>query len=200
MGKPGGPSALFTVLGRETLHAGFCRIDRVRFTRPGDDRTFSYEIEDHGHAVAVLAFDPVRRLAVFVRQLRLPQALEGDEPRPFEVIAGLLDQPGEDPDGAVRREAMEEAGLELRTLVRAAAARSAPGFTTEKLTLYFAEVDLDRDRVAEGGGLWSEGEAIEIVVMPLAETARLADAGETFDLKSLVLVQTLRLKRPELFG
>ena len=190
---------LFTVVGRETAHSGFCRVDRVRFTRPGDDRTFTYEIEDHGHGVAVLAFDPVARLAVFVRQLRLPQALEGDEPRPFEAIAGLLDAPGEDPDAAIRREAMEEAGLAFRNLERAASGRSAPGFTTEKLTLYLAEVDLDRDRVAAGGGLWAEGEEIEVVALPLAEVARLADAGEPFDLKTMVLVQSLRLKRPELF-
>jgi len=192
-------ATLFTVVERETVHAGFCRIDRVRFTRPGDDRVFTYEIEGHGLAVAVLAFDPVRRCAVFVRQLRLPQALDGDEPRPYEAIAGLLDKAGEDPDAAIRREALEEAGLELGTLVRVARTRTSPGFTSETLALYLAEVDLDRARVAEGGGLWSEGEEIEVVVMPLAEAARLADEGETFDMKTQILVQTLRLKRPELF-
>ncbi len=193
------PVVPVSIVSRTTVHSGFCRIEQVRFVRPDDERVFSYEIESHGHGAAVLAYDPNRRVAVLVRQLRLPQALDGDEGFSLEVIAGLLDTPQEEPEVAVRREAMEEAGLELESLVRIASARSMPGLSTEKLTLFLAEVDLSRASVGTGGGVAHEGEHIEVKEVPLANMALLADEGNVFDLKTMVLVQTLRLKRPELF-
>jgi hypothetical protein len=36
--------------------------------------------------------------------------------------------------------------------------------------------------------------------MPLAELAGMADSGGLDDMKALVLVQTLRLRRPDLFA
>lgn len=199
---PPGAALPFTVLGRETLHAGFCRIERVATERPGRDGAvirFAYEIESHGHGVGVLVYDPTRRIAVLVRQLRIPAALDGDPAMPLEVAAGLFDPTTETAEAAARREAHEEIGFELGRLVPVARGRAMPGLSSEKLSLFFAEIDLERDRVADGGGLAEEGEEVEVVLLPLADLAALADVGEAFDLKTLTLIQTLRLKRPELF-
>jgi hypothetical protein len=46
----------------------------------------------------------------------------------------------------------------------------------------------------------AEDEAIEVVEMALADVARSADTGELSDVKTLVLVQTLRLRQPRLFA
>ena len=56
------------------------------------------------------------------------------------------------------------------------------------------------DRVAAGGGLASEQEGIAVVETPLAELAAMADGGTLTELKLFALVQTLRLRRPELFA
>ncbi|TBW35969.1 NUDIX domain-containing protein [Siculibacillus lacustris] len=193
----------FEVVAREIVWKGFCTLERVTF----DHRTVSgrlnratFEVEFHGHAGAVLPYDPVRREAVLVRQLRLPQALQGDDPMSLEIIAGLLDKASEDPEETVRREAMEEAGLVLGRLESLGPVRSSPGVFGEKVWIYLAEVDLANARVADGGGLDHEGEAIEVVVLPLADLARLADAGAAVDMKTLCAIQTLRLRRPELFA
>ncbi|WP_333823772.1 NUDIX hydrolase [Pinisolibacter sp.] len=193
----------FVVLSRETIWKGFCHLERVVFdlrTAAGGSHRHSFVIESHGHAAAVLAFDPLRREAVLVRQLRLPQALEGDDPMSLEIIAGLLDHAGEPPEETARREAMEEAGLALTRIEPIAAARSSPGLCAEKVWIYLAEVDLSTARIADGGGLAHEGEEIEVVVLPLADLAAMADRGDGLDMKTLYAVQTLRLERPELFA
>jgi hypothetical protein len=56
------------------------------------------------------------------------------------------------------------------------------------------------DRVADGGGLQQENEFIEVVELPLSDLARMTDAGEISDMKSFAAVQTLRLRRPDLFS
>lgn len=193
----------FRILSRETLWKGFCTLERVTFERTRSDGTphvQSFEIEDHGRAAAVLPYDPVTRRAVLVRQLRLPQALQGDDPLMLEVVAGLLDKANEDPEETARREAMEEAGLALGPLELAGAVRPSPGLVGEKVWVYLAEVDLAAARVAEGGGLAHEGEDIEVVTMDLAELAAYVDRGDNLDLKTAFAAQTLRVRRPELFG
>lgn len=192
----------YEIVSRQTVWKGFTTVEKVVFdhrTVSGRLHRSSYEIEFHGHAAAVLPYDPVARLGVLVRQLRLPQALQGDDPMSLEIIAGLLDKAGEDPETTVRREAMEEAGLALGAVESLGPARSSPGFLGEKVWIYLAEVDLSTARVADGGGLDHEGEAIEVVVMPLAEMAALVDAGGGLDMKTLFAVQSLRLRRPQLF-
>ena len=56
------------------------------------------------------------------------------------------------------------------------------------------------DRIEAGGGVAAENEAMEVVEMPLAGLAHRADEGGLTDLKTLLLVQTLRLRRPDLFS
>lgn len=204
IGPEGEPDAApFRILSRKMLWKGFCTLESVTFERVRRDGTphvQTFEIENHGWAAAVLVFDPIRREAVLVRQLRLAPALQGDDPMCLEIVAGLLDRDGEDPLETARREAMEEAGLELARLEPIGALRPSPGLVGEKVWVYLAEVDLGTARVADGGGLDHEGEDIEVVVMSLPALAALVDAGRDLDMKTAYAVQTLRVRRPELFG
>ena len=71
-----------------------------------------------------------------------------------------------------------------------------PGVSTERMHLYLATY---RGRAREGRGGVDEDEDITAVELKLAELAALADTGKLADIKTLVLVQTLRLRRPDLF-
>ncbi len=82
---------------------------------------------------------------------------------------------------------------------RVTTAWSMPGVSTERMTLFLAEYRPE-DRVADGGGVAHEDEEIRVVEMGLAKLATLMAAGNLVDMKTLVLVQALRLRRPELFG
>ena len=71
-----------------------------------------------------------------------------------------------------------------------------PGVSTERMHLYLASYS---GRVREGPGGADEDEEITAIEVGLDELARLADGGGLADIKTLALVQTLRLRRPELF-
>ena len=179
----------------ETGYAGWCKLLVATIELP-DGRSFRREIEEHGRAAAVLPFDAARGTCIVVRQLRAPALYADPQSDLIEAIAGLTD--GEDPALAAQREAMEEAGLRLASLERIATAWSMPGISTERMDLFLAEYR-ETDRVAAGGGLADEHEDIEVIEMPLRDLAATIEAGREMDMKLLALLQTLRLKRAELF-
>ncbi|MEO8530768.1 MAG: NUDIX domain-containing protein, partial [Deltaproteobacteria bacterium] len=70
-----------------------------------------------GDAVTVLPYDPKRDRVMVVEQFRYGPYLRGDHnPWTLEPIAGRID-PGETPEQAARREAVEEAHLTLGRLI-----------------------------------------------------------------------------------
>src|SRR3712207_3639422 len=120
----------------------------------------------------------------------------GGKPEMLEAPAGLLEE--DDPADCARREALEEVGLTLTSLEPVGGVWTMPGISTEHMHLFLAPYVL-RDRTGRGGGVAGEHENITVVEMGLAELAAMADSGRLADLKTLTLVQTLRLRRPELF-
>jgi nudix-type nucleoside diphosphatase (YffH/AdpP family) len=184
------------ITGIETLHQGWARLLIVTIRLPGGE-TIRREVEDHGRAVCVLPYDPQRRTAVLVRQFRAPPFLVAGESETVEAIAGIVEDG--DPARTAEREAREEAGLRLRGLEHVVTAWTMPGLSTERMDFYLATYGAT-DRVADGGGLANEHENIVVVEMQLADLADLADKGRLTDTKTLLLVQTLRLRHPDLFG
>lgn len=180
----------------ETLHEGWSRLLKITVEMP-DGRTMTREVLNSTAAAAVLPYDSGRRTVILIRQFRAPVMHVEDHPDFLEAVAGLLD--GDEPETCARREAMEEAGLRLATLEPVATAWSAPGMTTERLHLFLAPYTA-ADRVGEGGGLAEEHEEIEVLEIGLDELAGLLDSGAIADMKTLILVQALQLRHPELFG
>jgi nudix-type nucleoside diphosphatase (YffH/AdpP family) len=193
----------FEITDRRIVYQGFTRLevlDIAQVSRAGVTMHMKREIETHGNGAAVLAYDAGLRTAILVRQLRVPVGLSlPDAAHLLEVIAGLIDHAADDAAATAKREAMEEAGLRLGELTEVAAPFSSPGVSTERLALFLAEIDIATARVETGGGLAEEHEDIEVVDIPLKTLANMADQGEILDLKTFALVQTLRLRRPDLF-
>jgi nudix-type nucleoside diphosphatase (YffH/AdpP family) len=179
-----------------TLYEGWGRLLALRIRLP-DGRVITREVEDHGAAVCVLPYDPERRVAMLVRQFRAPVFHGTGQPDLLEAPAGMLDE--DDPADCARREALEEVGLTLTILEPVGPAWTMPGVSTERMHLYLAPYRA-ADRTGEGGGVAREHENITVCETPLAEVAARADHGRLSDLKTLALVQTLRLRRPDLFA
>jgi nudix-type nucleoside diphosphatase (YffH/AdpP family) len=178
----------------ETAHAGWTRL-LVAAIRMPDGRTITREIEHHGAAVCVLPYDPQRRTAVLVRQFRAPVLYAADRQDTLEAIAGILEEA--DAAECARRETIEEAGLTLHSLEKLFTAWTMPGLSTERMHFFLATY---AEAPQAAGGVASEQEAITVVEIGLAELARMADRGELADVKTLLLLQTLRLREPGLFS
>lgn len=178
-------------------HDGWLKL-RVATLSGDDGIAFTREIEDHGPAVAVLPYDPERRVALLVELPRAPVLLMGETSAFLEAPAGIRET-GEDPAACARREAMEEVGVVLGALEEAGHTWSMCGVSTERMHLFLAPYTEAR-RIAKGGGLAEEHENITVVELPLSELRDLADRNALDDMKTLCLVQTLRLRHPELFA
>jgi nudix-type nucleoside diphosphatase (YffH/AdpP family) len=173
---------------------GWTQIIRVR-VRLEDGTEVQREVEDHGRAAAVLPYDPVRRTALLVRQLRVPVLVADGVPELLEAPAGILDE--DDPAEGARREAREEAGIALTELEHVVRAWSLPGISTEQMDLFIAAYS-QADRVGPGGGVASEN--ITVVEMALDTLWSMVERKELVDMKTLTLVLMLRARRPHLFS
>ncbi len=130
-----------------------------------------------GDATVVLPYDPVRDRVLLIDQLRAGPVARGDrQPWFYETVAGRVD-PGETPEQAGLREAIEEAGLHIRQLIPGPHNYPSPGIMAEFLYFYIGIADLPDD-AAGFGGLDSEDEDIRSYILPRAELTRMAMAGE----------------------
>ena len=92
------------IIDKRTLWEGWSRLLAVR-VRTAHGSEVTRTVEDHGSAAAVLPYDPARRMALLVRQLRVPMLLAHAMASTLEAPAGLVDSG--DPALCVRRDCVE---------------------------------------------------------------------------------------------
>ncbi|MDW4496408.1 NUDIX domain-containing protein [Sulfitobacter sp. D35] len=150
-------------------------------------------------AALVLPYDPVRDRVLLVEQLRMgPLARDDRQCWQFEPIAGRIDDV-ETPEHAVRREAREEAGLELGALHRVAEVYPTPGTSTEFYYLYVGIADLP-DGAGGHGGLDAEHEDIRSHVIAFDALLELCDTAQAANAPLVMAAYWLARHRERLRG
>ncbi|SBS75397.1 ADP-ribose pyrophosphatase [uncultured Mycobacterium sp.] len=130
----------FETVSSETVYRGSILALRVDQVRMPDGNVAKREVVEHYGAVAVAAVDETGRVAL-VYQYRHPIGR-----RLWELPAGLLDEPGEEPAVAAARELLEETGLTAERWDVLVDLISSPGFSDEALRVYLARVLTDLGR------------------------------------------------------
>lgn len=161
-----------------------------------DGKRVERHLLDNGSAVAVLPYDPVRRVCLLIDQPRAG-VLAANEAPLLEVIAGNLD--GTSPESRIVYEAYEEGGLRLGALDPVSNIWSLCPVSSERIQLYLAPYT-NEDRIADGGGAPDEDEHITVHEISLDRLRELALSGELTDAKTLILAQALLLRHPELWA
>ena len=175
---------------RQTLHQGRYMTFEVDRIRRDEGSESTRDIVVHPGAGVIAALDSDDRL-LFVTQFRLP--CDGAL---LELPAGTLDTHDgaiEDPLLAAHRELEEETGYRAGSMERAGGFWTAPGFSTEYLTLYFA-TDLrpaDEDRLGP-----DEDENLRLSRLPWREAVAAVEGGVIEDAKSIagILLLARRLE------
>ncbi len=163
-------------LASKRIHSGRVinlDVDAVRFP---DGSTGELEIVRHPGAAAVVPFasdprgdDPT---VLLIQQYRY--ATNGSL---LEIPAGRLD-PGEDPEVCGRRELLEEVGVTAGRLERLTTIWTTPGFTDERIHLFWAS------ELSVGKHAREPDEFIEVIPKPLSEALQLVRSGVITDAKT----------------
>jgi len=181
-----------TLLDDRVLYEGRFPLTRTRVeVRDPEGHAFvvDHEVYRHGFAAAVLLYDPDRRVVLLVRQFRMAPWLAEGLTEILEVCAGMLD--GDAPEVGVRRETVEETGVEAREFVHAFDAYMSPGGVTERISCFTARY-APEDRTHAGGGVDAD-ENIEIVEMAYDEALAMIGRGEIRDAKTIALLYHARV-------
>jgi nudix-type nucleoside diphosphatase (YffH/AdpP family) len=146
---------------------------------------------ERGDSVAILIYNPLTERIVLVNQFRYPTYEKGPG-WITEAVAGMVGV-NEDPEAAIRRELQEEAGYQILRLEPISTFYVSPGGSSERIILYYAEVD-QSDRQGAGGGLASENEDIRTVELSLPEALEQIRTGELADAKTVIGVFWLQAR------
>ena len=192
------PNETAELVEHEVAFQGYFRIGRYRFRhglyQGGQSGIIQREVFERGTAAAVLPYDPRRDEVVLIRQFRAGAYVAGRHPWMWETVAGII-EPSESPESLVRREAVEEAGIELREVIPVHDVMLTPGACSEGCAIFVGHVD----SVTAGGvhGLESEGENILVKAVSFAEARTMLEHGEIANAVTVIALQWLALHREE---
>ena len=183
------------ILSRRRIFDGFFKIEaaELRYERFDGSMTPSVErlVFERGDSVAAIIYHRQEAKLLFLRQFRYPTHEKGPG-WITEIVAGMKEA-GESPEISLKREILEESGYEAASVEPIATFYVSPGGSSERITLFYAEV-VSTGRVASGGGLEEENEDIQTVWYTPEETARAVLTGEIQDAKTLVGIFWLQNK------
>ncbi len=198
MAKPPPPEEKAELVDHVAAFQGYFKVGRYFFRHTlfqgGQSPVISREVFERGHAAGVLPYDSLRDEVVLIRQFRAGSYVAGRHPWSWETVAGIIEE-GETPEAVVRREAGEEAGIEVGDLIPIHDLMLSPGAMSESCRVFLGRVDT----TTAGGvfGLAAEHEDILVRVVPFAEARAMLDGGEIDNAVAVIALQWLALHRAE---
>lgn len=153
----------------------------------GPLRQLSFE---RGDSAAVLLLDRGSGNLILVNQFRYPTCENGPG-WITEIVAGGVG-PDESPEEAIAREVKEETGYEAKGLESIATFYVSPGGTSERVFLYYGEIDVEAGPATEAEGLGIGDEDIKVVEMSSAALWESFRSGKLQDAKTIVALLWLR--------
>jgi len=187
------------IMAVETVYKGFFSMKSYRFRHRLFNGQMSGEVVrevfERGHAAVLLPYDPVRDTVVLVEQLRFPAIESSHTPWLLEMVAGMIEE-GETVEDVARREAQEEAGINVKRCKPMLSYLASPGGTSERLSILVGEVD---SATAHGiHGLESENEDIRVHVVSREQAYRWVEEGAIDNAASVIALQWLALHHDSL--
>jgi ADP-ribose pyrophosphatase len=186
------------MLDQSTVYQGFFTINTYKFRHRlyngGWSEVVSREMFERGHAVVVLPYNPNTDELVLIEQIRLGALPTSRTPWLLEAVAGMIDQ-GETHEAVARREAQEEAGLELGRLWPMLSYLSSPGGTTERIHIFLGE--LTHPVTTGVFGLAEEHEDIKVHSLSEQDAQKLLQAGAIDNAATVIALQWLALHKSQ---
>jgi nudix-type nucleoside diphosphatase (YffH/AdpP family) len=174
---------------RRRVFDGFFKIEEADLAYERFDGTMTPPLKrlvfERGDSVAAIVYHREEKRLLFLQQFRYPTYEKGPGWL-TEVVAGMQEH-GEPAEEALRREIVEELGFEVSYLEPIARFYVSPGGSSERIILFYAEVNA-AGKVGPGGGLVEENEDIATVSYSPAELAEAVAMGQIQDAKTLIAI------------
>ena len=138
---------------------------------------------ERGDAAAALIYKPKTQTLLLINQFRYP-AYEKGPGWMTEVVAGMIDN-DDTPEATIRREISEETGYQLTHLEPIATFYVSPGGSSERIFLFYAEIN-DETQIGAGGGVAGENEDIMPVELPVEQALKQVRSGQIVDAKTII--------------
>ena len=179
---------------KELLLDGFCRIERYHMRHKFFDGTWSQEytrdLMIKPAVAAAIAYDPKKDAVVLIEQFRVGALNNNSNPWLIEIVAGIMDKT-EGHEKLIRREMLEEAGLEIEKLILICDYFVTPGCSTGKIKLFCAYVD--STKAGRFCGLKEEHEDIKVHVLNTQDAFAAVRSGQINNSAAIIALQWLEL-------
>ncbi|MGX9418559.1 ADP-ribose diphosphatase [Vibrio sp. RC27] len=187
------------IVKKELLFQGFFKMIKYHFVHKryegGESRVVQRELFVRGRAAALLPYDPITDQVVLIEQIRAG-SLEHANPWQIEIVAGVVDKEAESAEELVRREAVEEAGVDVGRIEPITAFYPSSGGCDEVVDIFVGEVDASS---AQGiHGLLEEDEDIKVMVLSREDAYQLVKDGTIENGASIIALQWLEINQKEL--
>ncbi|OAN19044.1 ADP-ribose pyrophosphatase [Photobacterium jeanii] len=182
------------IVSTKPLYQGFFKMVSYTFKHKlfsgGWSETLNREMFERGHAAVLLPYDPCTDQVVLVEQFRIGALAADCEPWQLEMVAGMIED-GESAEEVARREAQEEAGIDVHQVEKITRYLSSSGGCSESLDVFAGCVD---STLASGvHGLEEEGEDIRVHVVSREQAYAWVESGKIENAASIIALQWLQL-------
>lgn len=157
----------------DKFHGKIIDVEHWQVSLP-NGKTALREVVRHNGAAAIVPVDD-KGYVTLVRQHRVVAGRFT-----WEIPAGKLDTPDEDPFSCAQRELEEETGLRAENWRLLSRIDTTPGFCTERIALYLAT------GLSQHNTHPDEDEFLHITKIPLSEAVELCLKGELRDSKTVI--------------
>jgi ADP-ribose pyrophosphatase len=186
------------ILKKEPLYKGFFQCNKYtlkhRLFAGGWSPEIQREMFERGHAAAILPYDVKNDRVVLIEQFRLGAKDANQSPWLLEVVAGIIEKDELSLD-VVKREALEEAGLTIKSTQFIMNCLLTPGGSTEHVDIFVGSVDSEQ----AGGlhGLEEEGEDIRVHVIDRETAYQWVLEGKINNSATVIALLWLQLNKDE---
>lgn len=175
------------ISNQRNAYNGHFKIELYDVTNPENGQTHTEECFERGDSVAALVFDRDKQTFLFTEQFRI-----GSKSSLIEIVAGSMDKDDEEPIDALKRELMEEMGLEIAppdefnypNYQYLGAFYVSPGGCSERIHIFVVDKII---KTGNGGGIGTENiKTLELNPEALFEKFR---NGNILDMKTAFTLQ-----------
>lgn len=184
----------FEILKEEIIFNDYFKIKKAKIKHELFD-TNIIEVDrlcfERGDSVAIVIYEKDTDMLLFTNQFRYPTVKE--KGWILELVAGSIEL-GDITEERVKKEVEEEIGYKVNEIEFINSFFVSPGGTSERIYLYYSEVD-SKNKVFKGGGMKFEKEDIQLVKIKSSDVNEQMKSNKFRDAKTIIGLQWFYLNK-----